>query len=86
MFIVLIEVEVILNFCLFIYVCDEVGEEVLILLYLIFGRRIKIILDEFIEDEEEGECRYIRRFRYLSLGLELVEVWVFDWFMWVLLE
>lgn len=38
--IVLVEVEGILNFCLFMYEYDEVGYEVLIFLYLVFGRRI----------------------------------------------
>lgn len=70
---VLIEVEATLNSCPLTYACDEVGEEVLTPSHLIFGRRIKTIPDEFIEDEEEGECRYTRRFRYLSLGLESVE-------------
>lgn len=60
---------------LFIYEFDEVGKEVLILLYLIFRRRIKIILDEIVEGEED-ESRYILRFIYLSVRL------IYFWNWW----
>ena len=32
-----------------------------------FGQRIKAMPDEIIEDGEEGQIRYTRRFRYLSV-------------------
>ena len=51
------------------YEYDEAGEEVLTPSHLIFGRRIKTVPDEIVEDEEEGESRYTRRFRYLSVRL-----------------
>lgn len=60
---------------MFIYEFDEVGKEVLILLYLIFRRRIKIILDEIVEGEED-ESRYILRFIYLSVRL------IYFWNWW----
>ena len=69
LFTVLIEVEGTLNSRPLTYEYDEAGEEVLTPSHLIFGRRIKTVPDEIVEDEEEGESRYTRRFRYLSVRL-----------------
>ena len=40
---------------------------------LILRRRIKTVPDEIVEDEEEGESRHTRKFRYLSV--RLAHVW-----------
>ena len=69
LFTVLIEVEGTLNSRPLAYEYDEAGEEVLTPSHLIFGRRIKTVPDEIVEDEEEGESRYTGRFRYLSVRL-----------------
>ena len=69
LFTVLIEVEGTLNSRPLTYEYDEAGEEVLTPSHLIFGRRIKTVPDEIVEGEEEGESRYTRRFRYLSVRL-----------------
>ena len=68
LFTVLIEVEGTLNFRPLTYEYDEAGEEVLTHSHLIFGTRIKTVPDEIVENEE-GESRYTRRFRYLSVRL-----------------
>ena len=69
LFTVLIEVEGTLNSRPLTYEYDDAGEEVLTPSNLIFGRRIKTVPDEIVEDEEEGESTYTRRFRYLSVRL-----------------
>ena len=66
LFTVLIEVERTLNSRPLTYEYDEAGEEVLTPSHLIFGRRIKTVPDEIVEDEE-GESRCTRRFRYLNV-------------------
>lgn len=69
LFTVLIEVEGTLNSRPLTYDYQEEGEEVLTPSHLMFGRRIKTMPDEIIEEEEECESRYTRRFRYLSVRL-----------------
>ena len=69
LFTVLIKVEGTLNSRPLTYDYQEEGEEILTPSHLIFGRRIKTMPDEVIEDEEEGESRYTRGFRYLSARL-----------------
>lgn len=69
LFTVLIEVEGTLNSRPLTYDYQEEGEEILTPSHLMFGRRIKTMPDEVIEDEEEGETRYTKRFRYLSIRL-----------------
>ena len=70
---VLFEGEGTLNFRPLTYEYDEAGKEVLtpshLFLILIFGRGIKTVPNEIVEDEEEGESRYTRKFRYLSVRL-----------------
>ena len=68
LFTVLIEVKGTLNSHPLTYEYDESGEKVLTPWHLIFGRRIKTVLDEIVEDKE-GESRYTRRFKYLSVRL-----------------
>ena len=58
LFTVLIEVEGTLNSRPLTYDYQEEGEEILTPSHLMFGRRIKTMPDEIIEDEEEGETRY----------------------------
>ena len=69
LFTVLIEVEGTLNSRPLTYDYQEEGEEILTPSHLMFGRRIKTMPDEIIEEEEEGETRYTRKFRYLSIRL-----------------
>ena len=68
---VLVEVECTLNSRPLTYEYDEVGEEVLTLSHLIFGRRINSLPDVVDEPEEAiGERECTARFRYLSNRLE----------------
>lgn len=69
LFTVLVEVEGTLNSRPITYEYDETSEEVLTPSHLLFGRRVKTMPDMVVEDEEEGESKYTRRFRYLSVRL-----------------
>lgn len=62
--IVLIEVEAILNLRFLTYEYDEVGVEMFILLYLIYGCWLLSLLEEVRNDEEESEIGFFKRFRY----------------------
>ena len=64
---VLVEIEATLNSLTYEY--DELDEEALTPSHLIFGRRIKSMPYEPIEEEMEGEDSCSRRFRFLSLRL-----------------
>ena len=69
LFTVLVEVEGTLNSRPITYEYDETSEEVLTPFHLLFGRRVKTMPDMVVEDEEEGENKYTRSFRYLSVRL-----------------
>ena len=69
LFTVLVEVEGTLNSRPITYEYDETSEEVLTPSHLLFGRRVKTMPDMVVEDEEEGENKYTRRFRHLSVRL-----------------
>ena len=69
LFTVLVEVEGTLNSRPITYEYDETSEEVLTPSHLLFGRRVKTMLDMVVEDNEERENKYTRRFRYLSVRL-----------------
>ena len=69
LFTVLIEVEGTLNSRPLTYEYDLTSEEVLTPSHLLFGRRMNTMPDMVVEDEEEGESKYTRRFRYLSVRL-----------------
>lgn len=66
---VLVEVEGTLNSRPLTNEYDEVNTEVLTPAHLIFGRRMKSIPDEPVEEEEEKEDNCSVRFRHLSLRL-----------------
>ena len=61
----LIEVEGTLISWQLTYDYQEEGEEILISSHLMFGQRMKTTSDKIIEDEEEGESRYTKSFRYI---------------------
>ena len=69
LFTVLVEVEGTLNSRPITYEYDETSEEVLTPSHLLFGRRVKTMLDMVVEDNEKRENKYTRRFRYLSVRL-----------------
>ena len=69
LFTVLVEVEGTLNSRPLTYEYDETSEEVSTPSHLLFGRRMKTMPDMVVEDKEEGESKYTRRFRYLSARL-----------------
>lgn len=67
--ILFIEVEFMFNLRLFIYEYNEI-EEVLMFFYLLYGRRIKVLLDEIVELDDvirEENCFF--RFKYFSIRL-----------------
>lgn len=76
MIIVLIELEVIMNLCFLMYEYDEVGVEMLILLYFIYGWCLINLLEEVWDDEEENECGFLKRFRYF------VKLRIYFWNWW----
>lgn len=67
MLIIFVEVEGIFNLRFLIYDDDNLLEEVFILFYLIYGRRIYLLLEVLELEEEFGENSviYIRRYKYL---------------------
>lgn len=64
-----IEIEGTLNSRPLTYSYDEIDEEVLTPSHLIYGRRIKSLPDENIEEAEENETSCSRRFRHVTLRL-----------------
>ena len=67
---VLVEVECMLNVWPMTYEYNEVDDEVLTPSHLIYGRRIKSLLDEIMEpDDVVSEAQCPERFKYLSTRL-----------------
>lgn len=43
--------------------------------YMMFGRRIMILLDELVEELEENESSCFKRFRYIYVIVKFVNFW-----------
>ena len=73
---VLVEVECMLNARPMTYEYNEVDDEVLTPSHLIYGRRIKSLLDEIMEpDDVVSEAQCPERFKYLSTRLNQFWNW-----------
>ena len=66
---VVTEIEGTLNSRPLTYAYDELDEDVLTPSHLIYGRRIKSLPDENVEEEEEHETACSKRFRHVALRL-----------------
>ena len=67
--IALVEIEGTLNTRQLTYSYDVLEAEVLTPSYLLHGRRLRFIPDVVVEEDEEKESDYSKRFKYLSLKL-----------------